>query len=187
MGNENTIKQRHLHTPATVNRTEAWLKQQAKEGWQLINFNNWNFIFRKCKPYEGEYLMYSTFGREFGLSFDYFMIAYKYGKSKGKSELNKDNVRIFEADITKLDKEYYRFVKTRNSNYLKHYIGLTVLWVIFLALALLIILFAPNGKKAMCILLLIIPALIYSVISLITLLKDVNKLKNQLADNPYNR
>ena len=177
MGNKNTIKRIHLHTPATVNRTEAWLKQQAKEGWQLIAFNGWNFVFRKCNPYDGQYMMYSTFGREIGLSLDYFLIAYKYGRSKGKSELNKKSVRIFEADITKIDEEYIQFLKLRNSNYLKNYIGLTILWMIFLALALAIILFAPNGEKVICILFLFIPALMYSVISLIILLKDINKLK----------
>lgn len=178
MNKKKTIKRFHFHTPAMVNRTEAWLKQQAKEGWQLIAFNGWNFVFRKCNPYDGEYMMYSTFGREIGLSLDYFLIAYKYGRSKGKSELNKKSVRIFEADITKIDEEYIQFLKMRNSNYLKNYIGLTILWVIFLALALAIILFAPNGEKAIFILLFFIPALIYSMISLIIIIKDINSLKN---------
>ena len=137
MEENNTIKRIHLHTPATVNKTEMWLKQQAKEGWKLIDVNGWNFLFRKCNPYDGEYLMYSTFGAENGLSFDYHMTKNKYGKSNGKSELNKRSKEIFEADITKLDKEYFRFVKMRNSNYLRHYICFAAFFVILLAVVLL--------------------------------------------------
>ncbi|MCH5190914.1 MAG: DUF2812 domain-containing protein [Oscillospiraceae bacterium] len=177
MEKNNTIKRVHLYTPATVNKTEMWLKQQAKEGWQLIDVNGWNFLFCKCNPYDGEYLMYSTFGTEKGLSSDYHMAKTKYGKSNGKSELNKRNKGVFEADFTKLDKEYFRFVKMRNSNYLRHYICFVVFCVILLVIALGVVLFAVNSTQGNFLLFIVLPPLIYAVISLIILLKDIKRLK----------
>lgn len=189
MGNENTIKQRHLHTPATVNRTEAWLKQKAKDGWKLIDTNGWNFVFRKCTPSDRGYLMYSSFRTEKGLWDGYYMTNKLYGKAPGKSEINKKTKGIFEADIAKLDKGYFQFVKMRNSYYLKTYIGITALLIFFLFIILLAVLFEKDYNKwqLLYLLLLELPMLIYYTISTIILVKDVNKLKNQLADNPYNR
>lgn len=177
MENNNTNKRIHLYTPAMVNKTEMWLKRQAKEGWQLIDVTGWNFLFRKCNPYDGEYLMYSTFRSEKGLSFDYQMTKTKYGKANGKTELNKRSKGIFEVDITKLDKEYFRFVKMRNSNYLRHYICFVAFCVILLVIALGVILFSTNSAQGKFLFFIILPPLIYAVISLIILLKDIKRLK----------
>ena len=76
------VKLIHLHMPALANRTEKWLKTKAKSGWKLIGYHNCVFMFRKCNPYDGEYLYYSGFGAGKGLSFDYHMIKKKYGKTQ---------------------------------------------------------------------------------------------------------
>lgn len=169
-----------LHTPATVNRTEAWLKQQAKDGWKLVEYNGWYFVFRQCTPYDGEYLMYSSFRSEKGLSADFYTTKTIYGKAKGKSELNKKSLGIFEADLTKLDKEYFHFVKMRNSYYLKQYIFIIVFSVFAFLLALVAILLEPTANQNKFLLFVSLPFLIYSAISLIILLKDIKKLKNSL-------
>lgn len=124
------VKLIHLHMPALANRTEKWLKTKAKLGWKLIGYHNCVFMFRKCNPYDGEYLYYSGFGAGKGLSFDYHMIKRKYGKSN--YELNKLSISIFEAEKTKIDSGYLSFLKLRNSYFLKHYILLLIFW--FLAL-----------------------------------------------------
>lgn len=170
-----TINRIHLHIPAMINRTELWLKRQANAGWRLIEVHRNVFVFRKCSPYEGEYLMYSTFGKEKGLSFDYYMTKKIYGKTNGKSELNRQNGGVFEADTTKLDEEYYRFVRMRNSYYLKHYIGLTAIFLIFMALVIGITLL--EDYKAITLMIVVLPPLIYALISSIILIKDIRTLK----------
>lgn len=184
MEDSNTMKRMYPHTKATVNRTEAWLKQQAKDGWKLIDLNGWSFVFRKCTPSDREYLMYSSFRTEKGLWDGYHMINKLYGKAPGKSEINKKTKGIFEADITKLDKGYFQFVKMRNSYYLKTYIGVTVLLVFFLLIILVAALFG-NNYNILYLLLLELPMLIYYAISSFILAKDINKLKKRMAENHY--
>lgn len=121
---KNVIKILHPYIPAMVNRTERWLKQKSNEGWRPIEFNRIFVTFRKCSPYNGEFLIYSGFDASKGLSFDYNTTKTKY--QKATSKINKLIRTVFEADPTKLDSEYFRFKKMRNAYYLKHYALLSV-------------------------------------------------------------
>lgn len=105
--------------PAMVNFTERWLRQKAFDGWKLIHNNRCRFVFRRCKPYDGHFLMYSGFDKSKGLSYDYYRIRENYKKSK--SEINNQQSYIFEADAAKIDSDYWGFIRTRNKFYLSHY------------------------------------------------------------------
>lgn len=105
--------------PAMVNYSERWLRQKASAGWKLIHNDRCRFVFRRCEPYDGHFLMYSGFDKSKGLSYDYYRIRENYKKSK--SEINKQQSDIFEADAAKIDSDYWGFIRTRNKYYLRHY------------------------------------------------------------------
>lgn len=166
----------HPHIPAIVNRTEMWLKQRAYAGWQLIEFHGWIFVFRKCSPSGREYLIYSGFGASKGVSFDYHMARMKYGKAKAQSKLNKLNTSVFEVDMIKLDSEYLRFVRLRNTYYLKHYIALSAFSMLALTCILTISLFVTLNVVIVFLTLLWLFITIYALLSSIVLNHDMKNL-----------
>ena len=119
-----TVKLLRPHLRATVNRTEQWLSEKAREGWRLTDYYGWKFVFRKCTPYETQYLFYSGFNANKGLSFDYLTTKKEY--KKGNSGLNKRNLPVFETDSSKVDEAYFRFKRMRNTFYMRHYALLSV-------------------------------------------------------------
>lgn len=93
MEDKNIVKINHPYRHATVNETEAWLKKQAENGLRLVGKKDSLFTFRKCKPYETEYFMYSSFNANAGIFHDYHVAKELYGKNG--SEINK----LFVLDI----------------------------------------------------------------------------------------
>lgn len=76
---------------AAVRRIESWLVQQAASGWKLIDYRNGIFTFAKTTPFDAAYFMYSGFNGSRGFRNDFYSARKKYGKSKNKSQLNKNN------------------------------------------------------------------------------------------------
>ena len=158
------------HIPAMVNRTERWLQEQASNGWRLTRYNHWIFVFQKCKPYDTHYLMYSSFDKSKGLSYDYLRIKQKY--KKAKSQINQAPVAVFEADNAKVDSDYYRFIGIRNKFYITHYIRLSWVSSICAGIALCIVL---GEIQTWFLLLLCLVAFAYAFISFLILRKDAAK------------
>lgn len=173
---EDVVELIHLHVPALVNRTEKWLKAKANSGWKLIGYHHCVFKFRKCNPCESEYLYYSGFGASKGLSFDYHMIKKKYGKSN--SELNKLNIEIFEADVTKIDSGYFSFIKSRNSYFLRHYIALLVFWILALIYTVTVTSLINFNIYMIFLSFVSLVPLMYSFFSTIILVHDITDLNN---------
>ena len=113
-----------------VNELELWLKKKSEEGLRLQGHSFFSFRFEACTPREREYFVYSDFDRSKGISFDYHMAKQRF--KCPKSHLNKSSNTIFEADIGKIDAEYYRVKQLRNMHYLRHYLILSMFFLLLL-------------------------------------------------------
>ena len=91
----------HPYIRAMTPMVEHWLCKKAAGGWKLYEKNGWTFTFLPAKGQERDYFMYSGFGWERGLSYDYFRAKDRYAKAK--SHINQTSNGIFEADPEKID------------------------------------------------------------------------------------
>lgn len=170
MEEKNIVKINHPYRHTTVNETEAWLKNQAENGLRLVDKKYSLFTFRKCKPYETEYFMYSSFNANAGIFHDYHVAKELYGKNG--SEINKLFVDVFEVDFQRIDKQFYVYKKLRNDYYKKHYFHLSIFSSIFLLLSLFI--FATT-KAAFFVLVIWAIGCLYSIGSYFLLAHDIKK------------
>ena len=114
----------HPYIRAMTPMVERWLCKKAAGGWKLHEKNGWMFTFLPAKGQERNYFIYSSFGSERGLSYDYLRAKDRYAKAK--SHINQTNNGIFEADPEKIDGEYYKYKADRDRYYRRNY-----LWQLF--------------------------------------------------------
>ena len=160
-------------THAMTVLTERWLSKQAAEGWTLYRKRFCFFTFMKAKEAEIEYFMYSSFGREHGLSYDFIRAKERYAKKN--SNINKE-FGLFEADPDKIDEEFHQYRSDRNRYYIKHYS-----WVLFfLCIFAIFGLFAVQTfKPAKFFLFLLLPVLAYCGLSWLILLSTSRDRKRK--------
>ena len=151
-------------THAMTVLTERWLSRQAAEGWKLYGKKLCFFTFIKAKEANIEYFMYSGFGSERGLSYDFLRARDRYEKKNSNIKME---FGLFEADPNKIDNEFYQYRSDRNRYYKKHYF-----WVLFLLciLTLFGLIVVRSFKPAKLFLILLIPVLAYYGISWLILL-----------------
>ena len=145
--------------------TERWLSKQAEKGWKLYRKSFCFFTFIPAKESQIEYFMYSSFGSERGLTYDYLRAKELYAKTK--AHINKTENSIFEADPNKIDAEFYQYRAERNRYYRKHYIWAVVLLCIFAIIAVISTSSFPPAKYLWA---LLIPMLMYYSTSLVIML-----------------
>ncbi|MBQ2758658.1 MAG: DUF2812 domain-containing protein [Clostridia bacterium] len=163
----------YLYTPAMINSMERWLIKKAADGWRLEEVHGCKFVFRKCQPYETVYAAYSGFGTEHGVASDYWISNKRY--SSKTSVLNKSAGKVFEADINKIDSQFKYFILIRNKYYLKHYIGMLILALIWIFLTAFLL---SSNSAFIAPLIFAIIFFIYSVFSVCMLVRE-RKLKGE--------
>ena len=112
----------HPYIRAMTPMVERWLCKKAAEGWKLFEKSGWSFTFLPAREQRREYFMYSSFGVERGLSYDFFRAKDRYAKAK--SHINQTSNSIFEADPEKTDDEYYKYKADRDRYYRRNYLFL---------------------------------------------------------------
>jgi len=132
----------HPYIPAQVSCVEAWLKNQAENGWTLISVNGWKFVFVRCQPHNSEYFMYSGFGNSIGWAYGYHRAKQTYAKRK--ELLNKTPSIIFKADTSRIDEHFFKYRRSRNQFYRKHYVCLALFSALFMALCGIICFWEPR-------------------------------------------
>lgn len=164
----NEAKQKTCFFPCThamTVLTERWLSKQASEGWKLYRKTICFFTFIPAKESRIEYFMYSSFGNERGLSYDYLRAKERYAKTK--AHINKTESSIFEADPNKIDDEFYQYRAERNRYYRKYYLWAVILLCIFAIIA---VISTGSFPPAKYLLALLIPMLLYYSVSLVIML-----------------
>ena len=118
---------------ATVNEIEDWLTKMAEEGWHLTDLHGWKFTFERKKPASIKYFICSstrilTFN---GISYDYHTAKMLY---QSKSDINKRNLPVFEADTNKIDEHFEEYKRLRNKWYQKEFLAAALLTFLFLCI-----------------------------------------------------
>ena len=164
----------HPYIRAMTPMVERWLCKKAAEGWKLYEKNGWMFTFLSAKGQERDYFIYSSFGLEKGLSYDYFRAKDRYAKAK--SHINQTNNGIFEANPVKIDGAYYKYKADRDRYYRRNYLW-QLLPVILFVLVLSFICSITNNAFVLCLLLMFVLLLGYDVLSLLLLTTQKTRLK----------
>ena len=153
----------HPHIRGFVNQTETWLARKSAQGLRLETNKGWTFSFRRCRPYQARYFMYSAFNSSREIHFDYHMAKIKYAKAD--SPLNHSSDEIFEMDPLKVDEEFISYKRHRNHFYKRHYVMLLLISIALIILPLCII----RNRFVWCIIPVPIMMFLYSVVSCIGL------------------
>lgn len=124
------VEKWHPYFPCGIVGLEVWLSKMARSGLKLQSVKGWKFTFIPALPKKRIYFYYSSFGREKGISYDYYHAKELYALKK--SVLNKNNFKLFEVDTLKLDEKYNQYIQLRNRYYKNHYCKSLIFWVVIL-------------------------------------------------------
>lgn len=153
-----------LCLPGFVNRIEKKLSDFSLDGWKLILKLGCRFTFIESTPKKRRYVLYTKFDCSKGIDYHFFSTKNKY--KINKSKLN-NCCDIFEVDLSKIDSEFDRFIKARTHYFIKRYIYLSIYFAILEAISIVI---TYQTKLWFVPVFMVIP-LLYSIVSLITLVK----------------
>jgi len=166
------IEKWHPYFPYDIVGLEVWLSKMARSGLKLQSVKGWKFTFIPALPKKRIYFYYSIFGREKGISHDYYRAKKLYALKE--SVLNKNNFNLFEVDSLKIDEKYNQYIKSRNRYYKIHYCKSLIFWMVMLLFIITISIFENVFPYFIFIPLVF---LLYSFMALITLKLQISRVK----------